>query len=127
MLERQDRAPAFFVIGQDGAGAVESGRLGQASGTESVALQRDRKRQAAAAAAGTLQEGDAAPTGGAKAGLADFRPATHAKRREQHVQHCFGGVCGHGFPEAPLRYAKSSEDAGLTKIWAKPPAPFRFF
>jgi hypothetical protein len=32
MLERQDGAPARFVIGDDGAGAVEGWRLGHASG-----------------------------------------------------------------------------------------------
>ena len=96
MLERQDRATAVVVIGQYGAGLVESRRLGQAGGAEIFAFQRHRKWQAAAVAAGTVQKGKTAPADGAKAGIRGRCAATNAQRRKQQIQHGFGGGDGHG-------------------------------
>jgi len=85
MFQRQDRAAAFVVIGQDGAGAVEGRRLGQAVGAEILAFEFDRKRQASAGAGGAAQTGDAAPAGGAETRIAHGDAAADALRREQQV------------------------------------------
>jgi hypothetical protein len=96
MLERQDHPAAMIVIGQDGAGGIESRWFCQARGAEIFALQRHRERQPATGAAGAVEKGDAAPAGGAKARLADGRAAVDAQRRKQQIQNRFGDSRGHG-------------------------------
>jgi len=86
MLERQDGAAAFVVIGQDGAGAIKSRRLDQTGGTEIFALQRHRKGQSATGTSRTIQKGDGAPTRRTKARLRHLHTAMKTKRRKQKVQ-----------------------------------------
>ena len=93
MFQRQNRAAAFLVIGENCAGGVERRRLCQAGGAQT--LHRHRKGQAAADATRPIQKTDSAPALGAKSGLRDLRAAADAVRRKQQIQNRFGDFCDH--------------------------------
>ena len=80
-------ATAFVVIGQDGAGAREGGRMGQASGAQDVvAFQRDGERNAAAGAAGAVEKTRAFQQSGAKVRLTATCARQAMQRHWKHVR-----------------------------------------
>src|ERR1043165_8715516 len=111
MLERQDGATAFVVIGQDGAGGIKGRRLDQTGGANIFPFQRYGKGQSATATSRTIQKGDGAPTFGAKTRLRHLCAAMKTERRKYQIQNrsdCIGDdISGHVHP-----YDKSSRDAG---------------
>ena len=77
----------LLVIGQDGAGAVEGRRLGQAGGAEHSRLPAPpRNGMPQQAQPGPSRKVMRAPAVGAEAGLAHRRAAGDAERRKQQIE-----------------------------------------
>ena len=85
MLERQNGAAAFVVIGQKCACRVEGRFAGDAGGAEILPSQLNRKGQTATGTARAIEKGNTAPAGGAKPLGADRQAAGHAERRKQKI------------------------------------------
>lgn len=87
MFESQDRSPALFVIGENGAGPIKRRWLGKAGAAARSRPRIEGERQAATFASRTIQEDNAAPANRTKA-LAHAKGFTAAQtvRRKQKVQ-----------------------------------------
>src|SRR6202000_2582962 len=87
MLERQNRRFAFFVIGEDGAGANERRWTRQTGAAPCARAGIESEGQPAAIAGRTIEKGDATPAGRTKAPARTQRFATaNTERWKQKIQ-----------------------------------------
>jgi hypothetical protein len=86
MFESQDWSPAVFVLGQNGAGAVERRRFGETDDAKIFTFDRHRKGRAATGTAGSVEKSERTPASAAETRFAHRGAAGDAERWKQKVK-----------------------------------------